>query len=84
MSQIIDFHTHIYPDWLRSNRESYLKQDITFGELFSHAKSKMVTADELIKEMNEQKVILRGIKAWSVYAFKKGGRGNCFHTLCPF
>ena len=56
MSQIIDFHTHIYPDWLRSNRESYLKQDITFGELFSHPKSKMVTADELINEMNKQNI----------------------------
>ena len=36
------------------------------------------------KEMNEPKVILWGIKAWSVYAFKKGGRGNCFHTPCPY
>ncbi len=49
----IDFHTHIYPEWLRDQREKYIARDATFGELFAGPKAKMATAEELVKAMDE-------------------------------
>ncbi len=51
---IIDFHTHIFPSWLRDQRERYLEKDATFGALFNHPKAKMATAEELIAAMDEE------------------------------
>ena len=53
---IIDFHTHIYPPWLRSRREKYLTRDATFGELFASPKARMATAERLIRRMDEDGV----------------------------
>ena len=53
---IVDFHTHIYPHSLREQRETYVKRDRTFGELFADPKSKMATAEELIAAMDEDGV----------------------------
>ena len=53
---IIDFHTHIYPPWLRSRREEYLERDATFGELFASPKARMATAERLIRRMDEDGV----------------------------
>ncbi len=49
---IVDFHTHIFPEWLRAQRESYVKRDRTFGELYVSAKAKMATADDLVGAMD--------------------------------
>jgi hypothetical protein len=56
ISVIIDFHTHIYPPWLRAKREEYLKLDATFAELFTNPDAKMATAEQLIKRMDEDGV----------------------------
>ena len=53
---IIDFHTHIYPPWLRARREEYLIRDATFGELFASPKARMATAERLIRRMDEDGV----------------------------
>lgn len=53
---IVDFHTHIYPEWLRVERVKYLESDSTFGELFSNPKAKMATAEELVEEMDAEGV----------------------------
>ena len=53
---IIDFHTHIYPAWLRERRHEYLERDATFGELFAGPRAKMVTAEELVQAMDEDGV----------------------------
>ena len=53
---IIDFHTHIFPPWLRPRREEYLKRDATFGELFASPKARMATAERLIRRMDEDGV----------------------------
>ncbi len=69
---IIDFHTHIYPEWLRDHREEYLDRDATFAELFadpspdlsgrvstskaSSDKAKMATAEDLVRAMDEDGV----------------------------
>ncbi len=50
---IIDFHTHIFPPSFRQQREEHAKQDDTFADLFSHPRSKLATADELVAAMDE-------------------------------
>ena len=53
---VVDFHTHVYPEWLRDRRESYAAVDATFGELFADPKARMATADELVAAMDRDGV----------------------------
>lgn len=50
---IIDFHTHIFPPWLREERAEYVKSDACFALLYSQPKARMSTAEELIDSMDE-------------------------------
>ena len=50
---IIDFHTHIFPPWLRERRDEYIKCDPCFSLLYSQPKAKIATAEELIASMDE-------------------------------
>lgn len=50
---IIDFHTHIFPPWLRERREEYARKDPCFSSLYSHPKAKIITAEELLAAMDE-------------------------------
>ena len=56
MSRVVDFHTHVYPEWLRDGRERYVGVDTTFGELFAEPKARMATAEELIAAMDRDGV----------------------------
>ena len=53
---LIDFHTHIFPPFLREHREEYLSQDRTFGELYANPKARMATAEELVAALDEAEV----------------------------
>ncbi len=53
---IVDFHAHVYPDWIQKDKEKYLEKDQTFKDLFSDTKSKMADVDKLIKDMDEDGV----------------------------
>ena len=55
---IIDFHTHIFPTWIKERCDEYLKRDSCFSLLYSQPKAKLVTAEELIASMDEAKVDL--------------------------
>lgn len=55
---IIDFHTHIFPPWVREKRNEYIKRDPCFSLLYSQPKTKMATAEELVASMNETEVDL--------------------------
>ena len=55
---IIDFHTHIFPPWVKEKRDEYIKYDPCFSLLYSHPKAKLATAEELIASMNEANVDL--------------------------
>jgi len=55
---IIDFHTHIFPPWVREKRNEYIKRDPCFSLLYSQPKAKMATAEELVASMNETEVDL--------------------------
>jgi len=52
-SVIIDFHTHIFPPWLKERRDEYIKADFCFSLLYSQPKARMATAEELIASMDE-------------------------------
>jgi len=52
-SVIIDFHTHIFPPWLRERRDEYAKSDPCFSLLYSQPKARMATAEELVASMDE-------------------------------
>ncbi len=55
---IIDFHTHIFPPWVRERRNEYIKRDPCFSLLYSQPKAKLATAEELIASMDEAEVDL--------------------------
>jgi predicted TIM-barrel fold metal-dependent hydrolase len=50
---VIDFHTHIFPPWLRERRDEYSKADPCFHLLYSQPKARIATAEELIASMDE-------------------------------
>jgi predicted TIM-barrel fold metal-dependent hydrolase len=50
---IVDFHTHIFPPWLRERRDEYIKRDPCFSLLYSQPEAKMATAEELLASMDE-------------------------------
>jgi hypothetical protein len=52
-SVIIDFHTHIFPAWLRERRDEYIKRDACFSLLYSQPKARLATAEELLGAMDE-------------------------------
>ena len=49
----IDFHTHIFPPWLKERRDEYSKCDPCFSLLYSQPKARIATAEELIASMDE-------------------------------
>jgi len=53
---IIDFHTHIFPDAVRENREDYFAGEENFQLLYESPKSKIVSAQQLVEKMDEQGV----------------------------
>lgn len=52
-SVVIDFHTHIFPPWLRERRDEYIKCDPCFSLLYSRPEARMATAEELLASMDE-------------------------------
>ena len=95
---IIDFHTHIFPPDVRERREEYLRRDPTFAEMYTSAKAKIATAEDLLRSMDEAGVdvsVALGF-AWRDHedcvrhndylleaAASSGGRIVAFCTLNP-
>ena len=48
----VDFHTHIFPPWLRQRRDRWAARDATFEAMYADPSAKMATADELIAAMD--------------------------------
>lgn len=53
---IVDAHTHIFPDFICAEREAYFDGEPEFKLLYDSPKSKLVTADTLVAEMDAQGV----------------------------
>jgi predicted TIM-barrel fold metal-dependent hydrolase len=50
---VIDFHTHIFPPEIGANRDVLLRNDPTFGALYSSPKARLARADGLLRSMDE-------------------------------
>jgi predicted TIM-barrel fold metal-dependent hydrolase len=53
---IIDFHTHVVPPGIKERRDKYLGRDACFSLLYAEPKAKLITAEELIIAMDENKI----------------------------
>jgi predicted TIM-barrel fold metal-dependent hydrolase len=49
---LIDFHTHLFPPYIRDQRERYCERDPWFNELYSNPLTAMASAEDLIAEMD--------------------------------
>ena len=49
---IIDFHTHIFPPYVRDHREELLSRDQTLRTLYSSPTSRMASAEEIVATMD--------------------------------
>jgi predicted TIM-barrel fold metal-dependent hydrolase len=49
----IDFHTHVFSPRIIRNRSQYIDQDPCFATLYSDKATKLATAEDLIKSMDE-------------------------------
>lgn len=58
---VIDFHTHVFPPWVKENREDNLKRDPCFAHLYSSPKAKIATAEEVIASMDQTGVDISAI-----------------------
>ncbi|MDM8516717.1 amidohydrolase family protein [Desulfobacterales bacterium HSG16] len=50
---IIDFHTHLFSKRIRAERESFFPGEPAFKLLYDSPRSKIVGADELVRQMDE-------------------------------
>jgi len=53
---IIDFHTHVFSPQIKKKRSDYIDSDSCFAILYSKKEAKLATADELIADMDKNKV----------------------------
>ncbi|MBC2717566.1 MAG: amidohydrolase [Desulfobacteraceae bacterium] len=53
---IIDVHTHIFPKDVCEHRENYFKGEEPFQLLYNSPKSRLVTAEDLVRSMDENGV----------------------------
>ncbi len=51
-SMIVDVHTHIFPPDICKQRERYCQRDAWFKELYSNERARLVSAEDLIAEMD--------------------------------
>ena len=61
---IIDFHAHIFPADIRSDRQKYFTSETAFKLLYSSPKAKMIGAQELVNTMDDE-----GIDKTVVFGF---------------
>jgi predicted TIM-barrel fold metal-dependent hydrolase len=52
LAVIIDFHTHIFAPGIREKRADYVVRDTCFSLLYSRPEARLVTAEELISNMD--------------------------------
>ncbi len=73
---IIDFHTHIFPPEVATQRSRFLSADATFRELYEHPKAMLATASDLLDSMAES-----GIDVSVALGFAWSSVENCrFHN----
>ncbi len=53
---IIDFHTHVFPPFLRRNRQDFFSHEAAFKSLYDSPGAKLVGAKELIRDMDKEDI----------------------------
>ena len=53
---VIDFHTHIFPQDIRKNRDKHFAAEPAFKLLYQSTKSRLIGANELIDAMDQNRV----------------------------
>ena len=83
---IIDFHTHIFPKDICSNRENYFHGEPAFKLLYDSPKSKLVGAEELISVMDNQKVDMSVVFGfpWNNGKFAKKNNDYIIESIAEF
>jgi uncharacterized protein len=49
---IVDFHVHIVPPELKSQRQKYVERDSVFAEMYASPEAKLFTAEEMVASMD--------------------------------
>ena len=83
---VTDFHTHIFPPWLRREREKWIERDATFGELFADPRSIMATAADLIRAMDEDGVdrsVAMGV-GWTDPGLAREANDYIIESVCNY
>jgi predicted TIM-barrel fold metal-dependent hydrolase len=67
---IIDFHTHVLPPQIKSDRSRYVEQDNAFARVYSGEKVKIATTEDLIDSMDRDGVDVSVIVnySWTTHA----------------
>lgn len=68
----VDAHVHIFPPEVVRQREAYLGQDDWFGALYGSPQARMVTADEVVAQMDAA-----GVEMSVVFGFAFRDQGLC-------
>lgn len=71
---IIDCHTHIFSDSVRTHREAFCQEDEAFSSLYRNPKARIASVKELISAMDEIGI------AWSVVLGFPWGRLDLCHV----
>jgi hypothetical protein len=53
---IIDFHVHVLPPQIKTDRSRYVEKDKAFAQIYSGEKVKIATAEDLIESMDKDGV----------------------------
>ena len=68
----MDAHVHVFPPEMIRDREAYLERDDWFGLLYGSPSARMVTADEVVAQMDEA-----GVEMSVVFGFAFRDQGLC-------
>ncbi|MGI8486770.1 MAG: amidohydrolase family protein [Thermomicrobiales bacterium] len=61
---VIDAHTHVFPDEVRTDRQRFLDRDPWFGQAFGHPAARAASAEELIASMDEAGITRSIVCGW--------------------
>lgn len=71
---LIDFHTHLFPKEMRTNREKYFEGERGFHMLYASEKAKLIGAEQMLRVMDEE-----GVDVSVVFGFPWKNSDNVKH-----
>ncbi len=82
----IDVHTHIFPEEINKNRERFFRGENEFKSIYESESAKMVTADELIVQMDENGIDISVVFGfpWNNIEFAKINNDYIIHSVKKF